>query len=60
MHVWFRRLLILSTFLSLGLLDTFYFVMANGREVYQLLHLRLAGGSHSNCSRSPCFVCSPC
>jgi MFS family permease len=39
MHVLFRRLLILSTFLSLGLLETFHFVMANKYAVYRFLHL---------------------
>lgn len=41
MHIVFRRLAILSTFLSLGLLETFHFAMANQRATYQLLHLQV-------------------
>ena len=38
MHLAFRRLLILSTFLVLGLLETFQFAMVSEHATYQMLH----------------------
>jgi len=42
MHIVFRRLLMLSTFLALGLLETFYLVMAHEHAVYQVIHVQVS------------------
>lgn len=41
MHIVVRRLLIVSTFLGLGLLEAFHFATANEHAAYQVLHLQV-------------------